>query len=129
MKLRASLGLVLLCLCPSMANADDSLYTARYATCMNNSGGVTVEMLNCIDEELVSQDARLNGAYKRLIGQLSPTRKKQLVVTQRLWIQYRDANCKFYADPEGGTAATVRANECVLTETAGRAKELEGSIE
>lgn len=94
--------------------ADDDLDTGRHTTCIEQSGGVTVEMLNCIDEELVSQDARLNGAYQRLKTQLTPARKQQLVAVQRLWIQYRDANCKFYADPDGGTFANLNANDCVL---------------
>ncbi len=92
---------------------------------MDKSGGVTVEMLNCIDEELVTQDGRLNGAYKKLTKQLAAARKSQLVAAQRLWVQYRDANCEFYSDPEGGTAAAIARNECVLTQTAMRAKELE----
>ena len=45
---------------------------------------------------------------------------------QRLWLQYRDANCQFYADPDGGTAAGVAAADCVLQMTAGRARELAG---
>lgn len=113
----------------SLAYGADDLYTGRYSTCMDDSGGVTVEMLNCVDEELVSQDARLNGAYKKLGSQLSSARKQQLVAAQRLWVQYRDANCKFYADPDGGTLANVSANECVLRETAERAKELDGMAE
>ncbi len=109
----------------SVVAADEDLYTGRYGNCMDQSGGVTVNMLNCIGEELASQDARLNGAYKKLRSQLTPTRKQALLTAQRLWIQYRDANCNFYADPEGGTLANLLANECVLRETAERAKELE----
>jgi uncharacterized protein YecT (DUF1311 family) len=47
-----------------------------------------------------------------------------LVEAQRAWIKFRDANCGFYADPEGGSAARVTANECFLNATADRAKEL-----
>ena len=92
---------------------------------MDKSGGVTVEMLNCVDEELITQDTRLNGAYKKLTKRVTAARKIQLVAAQRLWVQYRDANCQFYHDPEGGTAATIAGSECVLSQTAMRAKELE----
>lgn len=125
---KATLTLLLL-LTSSFAHAGDDLYTGRYSICMDASGGVTVEMLNCIDEELTSQDARLNGAYKRLGTQVTSARKQQLLAAQRLWIQYRDANCRFYADPDGGTLAGIGANECVLRETASRAKELENLAE
>ncbi|MDA1379611.1 lysozyme inhibitor LprI family protein [Plesiomonas shigelloides subsp. oncorhynchi] len=77
------------------------LFYKKYARCMDESGGVTASMLDCIGEETMTQDARLNGAYKKLGSQLAPDRKKQLVAAQRLWIQYRDANCRFYADPDG----------------------------
>lgn len=100
-------------------------YSSNYGKCMDDSGGVTVEMLNCIGEELERQDAKLNRVYKQLSSQVSPLRKKQLVTAQRNWIQYRDANCNFYADPDGGTLATVSSSECVLRETADRASELQ----
>ena len=60
------------------------------------------------------------------MAQLSPARKKQLQDAQRAWIKYRDANCNFYADPDGGTMATVNANDCFMSATEARAKELEG---
>ena len=111
------------------ASETDELYTKQFSTCMQKSGGGTVEMLNCIATEMRTQDARLNGAYKKLVGQLKADRKRQLVEVQRMWIKYRDANCSFYADPEGGTNATVSASDCMLTATANRAKELENLTE
>jgi uncharacterized protein YecT (DUF1311 family) len=70
------------------------------------------------------QDARLNENYKKLISKLPTERKNALVEAQRAWIKFRDANCGFYADPEGGSAARMTANECFLNATADRAKEL-----
>lgn len=122
----ATIALVLLSF---SAQAEDKLYSQRYSSCMDNSGGVTVEMHNCIGDEHASQDARLNQAYKKLTSQLSADRKKELLAAQRLWIQYRDANCKFYADPDGGTMATINAASCGLEMTAQRAKELENFAE
>ncbi|MBL0011041.1 MAG: DUF1311 domain-containing protein [Nitrosomonas sp.] len=93
---------------------------------MDKSGGVTVDMLDCIDAETNRQDARLNKAYKEAMPQLSQARKKQLQDAQHAWIKYQDANCNFYADPDGGTMATVSSNDCFMSTTASRAKELEG---
>lgn len=92
---------------------------------MDKSGGVTAEMLSCIGEELYVQDARLNSVYKKLGSQITPARKQQLTAAQRLWIKYRDANCNYYADPDGGTAEALFSSECVLRETTERANELE----
>ena len=117
--------LALLLLTTVITHANEALYTAQYSTCMDRSGGVTYAMLECIAEELNTQDARLNGAYQALRAALSAERKQSLLSAQRLWIKYRDANCAFYNDPEGGTLQRVMANECMLRETAERAKELE----
>ena len=73
--------------------------------------------------ETKRQDAQLNKAYKALMADLSPARKTQLQEAQRAWIKYRDANCGFYYDPDGGTLARVSANDCVMTSTAERARE------
>ncbi len=98
----------------------------QYSACMDASGGVTVAMLECIATETERQDSRLNRAYKDVMGQLSAERKQQLRQAQRLWIKYRDANCGFYADPDGGILATVNASDCIRSETTARANELEG---
>ena len=96
--------------------------TQEYSTCLEKSNGITIEMINCILAETRRQDARLN--YKRLILKLAIERKNALVEAQRAWIRFRDANCGFYADPEGGSAARVTAHECFLNATVDRAKEL-----
>ncbi len=108
------------------AHAGEALYDRTYGTCMDNSGGVTVEMHDCIGNEHARQDARLNNAYKNLAAQLSANRKNELLAVQRLWIRYRDANCKFHGDPDGGTMAGINAASCGLEMTARRARELEG---
>jgi uncharacterized protein YecT (DUF1311 family) len=104
--------------------AADREMTQEYSTCLGKSNGVTIEMINCILAETVRQDARLNENYKKLISKLPTERKTALVEAQRAWIKFRDANCGFYADPEGGSAARMTANECFLNATADRAKEL-----
>jgi uncharacterized protein YecT (DUF1311 family) len=104
--------------------AADREMTQEYSTCLGKSNGVTIEMINCILAETMRQDARLNENYKKLISKLPTERKNALVGAQRAWIKFRDANCGFYADPEGGSAARMIANECFLNATADRAKEL-----
>jgi uncharacterized protein YecT (DUF1311 family) len=100
-------------------------YSRTFDACMDKSGGVTVEMLNCISAETKVQDQRLNKNYKELMAQLSAARRKELTEVQRAWLKFRDLNCTFYADPEAGSIATVSSNDCVLAMTALRADELE----
>ena len=52
-------------------------------------------------------------------------RRADLRDAQRKWVAFRDANCGFYYDPEGGSAARLASKECVVTLTAHRAHELE----
>jgi uncharacterized protein YecT (DUF1311 family) len=104
--------------------AADTEMTQEYSICLEKSNEVTVEMINCILAETIRQDARLNENYKRLISKLVTERKNTLIEAQRNWIKFRDTNCGFYADPEGGSAARLTASECILNATAQRAKEL-----
>lgn len=112
--------------CTQVTLADDVGLTKEYSACMEHSGGVTMAMIDCISQETARQDLRLNRAYKVAMEQLTPARKKELQKAQRAWITFRDANCSFYADPEGGSMARVSANDCSLQTTASRARELEG---
>jgi uncharacterized protein YecT (DUF1311 family) len=91
---------------------------------MDKSGGVTAEIIACTSDEKARQDARLNENYNKLMSKLSAKRQKMLLEAQRAWIKFRDANCTFYFDPEGGTAALLAETGCFLQATADRATEL-----
>ena len=110
---------------PQIGATQDIGLSKQFSSCMDKAGGVTMDMLECIDAETKLQDGRLNKAYRAAMSPLSADRKKQLQQAQRAWITYRDANCGFYADPEGGSMARIIANDCFMSATATRAKELE----
>lgn len=95
-----------------------------YEVCMQQAIS-TLDMVTCISNEYEHQDQRLNDNYQQLRHQLSSERRDQLLTAQRAWITYKEANCGFYADPEGGTMARISANSCLLNETTQRADELE----
>jgi len=118
------LALALACV-SHLAAAQDIGLTKQFSVCMDKSNGVTSSMIDCLEAESKRQGARLNKAYKELMDQVSPQRKKQLQVAQGAWVTYRNENCNFYKDPEGGTMALVSANDCFMSATAARAKELE----
>jgi uncharacterized protein YecT (DUF1311 family) len=103
--------------------------TAEYSRCIDKAGGVDPAMLDCIDAETRRQDKRLNDVYKKLMSKLNPERKKQLLEAQRLWLKFTEANCSFYLDPDGGTAARLSASECPMVARARRATELELFLE
>lgn len=105
--------------------ADDIGLTPALDQCLDKAAGVTTEMVNCIGAETEIQDKRLNAAYQKALAVLTPARQKELQAVQRLWLQYRDADCKFAFDPDGGTMAHVESTGCFMTMTAERAQELE----
>jgi uncharacterized protein YecT (DUF1311 family) len=107
-----------------LTSAADREMTKEYLTCLDKASGVTFEMITCISAETKRQDVRLNEHYNKLISKLSANRKKVLLEAQRAWIKFRDANCRFYYDPEGGSSARVAADECLLNATADRVREL-----
>lgn len=125
---RVSVLAAFILLAPLQAAAETSKepsYTPQFKDCIERSAGVTSDMLNCIATETEIQDARLNAAYRVLMNQLPAYRQNQLQEVQRLWIEYRNLNCNFYADPDGGTAALLVSADCFLKATASRARDLE----
>jgi len=110
---------------PFTTSAQQTGSSKQFSVCMDKSGGITMNMIDCMTEENKLQDARLNKAYKSLIAELPPARKTQLLEAQRAWIKFRDANCDFYYDPDGGSMARVSASDCVMRTTTERARELE----
>jgi uncharacterized protein YecT (DUF1311 family) len=88
--------------------------------------GSTAEMVDCLGAKTARWDKRMTIAYQEALkNAASPLQHDQLRTAQRLWIQYRDANCLYYGMGEG-TIARVDAAECMRSMTEARARELEG---
>ncbi len=87
--------------------------------------GSTYEMVECLKAKTARWDRRMTVAYQRMLNAGEPRQREQLRVAQRLWIQYRDANCLYYGLGEG-TIARIEAGDCMLRITQSRALELEG---
>ena len=86
--------------------------------------GSTAEMVDCLAVKTARWDKRMTIAYQRVMKDAPAQQREQLRAAQRLWIQYRDANCLYYGMGEG-TIARVDAGECMRSMTEARAKELE----
>lgn len=113
--LTASLALLL-----SLSVSADPL-----SVCLEESGGVTVNITDCLSEELARQEERLNAAYREALSKVAGENQERLRAAQRLWIRYRDAACDFLGNLTGGSVDSIRQLECLLRETAHRANELE----
>ena len=95
----------------------------QYQQC-TDSGGSTVEMRKCNDDELRRQDYRLNNNYKKAMAVLDSRHRNELRKVQRLWIKYRDAKCNFLFGLTGGTMDLLAGGSCYVDMTAQRADEL-----
>jgi uncharacterized protein YecT (DUF1311 family) len=86
--------------------------------------GNTLEIVECLKAKTARWDRRLNAAYQQALNDAAPQQRTQLQAAQRLWIQYRDANCLYYGLGEG-TISRIDAGECMRNMTEARARELE----
>ncbi len=86
--------------------------------------GSTADMVDCLTVKTQHWDKRMSIAYQQAMKDASAQQHDQLRAAQRLWIQYRDANCLYYGMGEG-TIARVDAAECLRRMTEARARELE----
>jgi uncharacterized protein YecT (DUF1311 family) len=87
-------------------------------------GVSTPEIVDCVNARTAQWDKRMNTAYHKALKADGPRRQEQLRTAQRLWIQFRDANC-LYFDMGEGTIARIDAAECMRNMTEARARELE----
>jgi uncharacterized protein YecT (DUF1311 family) len=87
--------------------------------------GSTAEMVECLKAQTAQWDKRMTIAYQQVMKNAAAAQRDQLRAAQRLWIQYRDANCLYYGMGEG-TIARVDAGECLRRMTEARAREFEG---
>jgi uncharacterized protein YecT (DUF1311 family) len=93
-----------------------------------NQQSSTVDIVECLQKQTKVWDGRLNQAYQALTAMLksdqSAVQLDDLLRAQRLWLQYRNANCGYYGD-EQGTIRMVEGAECMRRMTQDRAIELQ----
>ena len=87
---------------------------------------VTADLSRCLLNARDSADAKLDHVYNKIRDKLETADAQCLVAAERLWIQYREANCsaerELYA---GGTASPPAQLACLEAMTRARTKELE----
>ena len=119
MMLRMAIGLAAVLALVSVVHAGDQGEPEQ------SCDGNTFQMVECLKAKTAQWDKRLNAAYQKAVQDAQPAQRDQLRTAQRLWIQYRDANCLYYGLGEG-TIARLDAGECMRSMTEARAKELDG---
>ena len=116
---RLSAGVLAIMALSSLAHAGDQGDPEK------SCDGNTMQMVECLKAKTAQWDKRMTIAYQQALKDASGKQQDQLRAAQRLWIQYRDANCLYYGLGEG-TIARIDAGECMRNMTKARAEEFEG---
>ena len=87
----------------------------------------TLAIVECVQAKTNVADQQLNATYKALQARIDASQRQPLLAAQRLWVQYRDANCGFYG-VQDGSIRQVQGAECIRAMTEDRARELEEAI-
>ncbi|HEU4386734.1 MAG TPA: lysozyme inhibitor LprI family protein [Blastocatellia bacterium] len=89
--------------------------------------GVTADLVECSLKKLADADAELNRTYRQLLSRLGDKKwEMKLRAAQQAWIKYRDTNCDYESEFNGGgSAVTFEYNFCLAEMTVGRTKELQ----
>mgnify|MGYP003582361441 CR=1 FL=1 len=94
-----------------------------YFRCINESDGITSNMLDCNGIEHARLVQRLNELYQHSLTGLSPTRQERLRKSHEKWTKAYPRECNREPEQkllEGGTLASVFYSACILTETDAR---------
>ena len=115
-------------LLPLLACASAPAWSQSPDPCKTQSN--TIEINACAKQEFDAQDRSLNIAYQKVLGQIrtesTQSTTQKLVAAQRLWVQFRDADCMARESLfEGGTVHTVVYLQCLRDHTVQRIKDLD----
>jgi uncharacterized protein YecT (DUF1311 family) len=108
----------------AMAVVASAAYAGDQGDPAQSCDGSMPEMAECLKAQTAQWDKRMTIAYQQAMKDAAAPRREQLRAAQRLWIQYRDANCLYYGMGDG-TIARIDAGACMRSMTEARARELE----
>jgi uncharacterized protein YecT (DUF1311 family) len=123
MNLKRSLFLFLTVLLMSAGSVSAQHMNANDAPCRTAGSGF--EETQCFVSEAKAADRELNAFYAQIRKVLAPVDQNKLQSAQRLWVQFRDANCAAERDLyEGGSAASMVYAACFAADARQRTAEL-----
>jgi uncharacterized protein YecT (DUF1311 family) len=129
-RVAAVIGGLLLLTSPLRAQSGDPKIACAKAS-------TTIEINFCAEQDFKAADARLNAAYKAMLGRVetgtdfdAKTKaglRAAIQDAQRKWLAFRDADCKEAVGREwtGGTGMSYAVYSCLTEKTAARTRELE----
>ncbi|MBN1087280.1 DUF1311 domain-containing protein [Erwinia aphidicola] len=87
------------------------------------------EMNKCFSSDYKEADKALNNTYQKTMKLTSGEQRNLLQSSQKKWISYRDADCKFQTyKSSDGSVSPMNTAICLQTKTEQRTKELESML-
>lgn len=117
---------LVLVLLPTLAQA--AQFSQEYEQCIEQADADTDSLIACDEQESARQDARLNQVYQQLMEALPEHRRPLLRESQRAWLLFKEADCKFRLNLDEGEAARLNASGCALSAINDRIDVLESEL-
>jgi uncharacterized protein YecT (DUF1311 family) len=103
---------------------------AQAADCARADDQATLD--TCAEHDRTQADAELNRLYKQVQDRLGSDgeQMKRLVATQRAWLAFRDAECKFVSQPgpEAGSIFPMVLANCLTSLTRKRSADFKSYL-
>ena len=116
----AALGAATLFVAHATAQAAD-------ASCKNPK--TQLELSACAGKDAQAADAELNHVYGQLIAKYDEPNRNALVLAERAWVVYRDAECSYEtALSIGGTIHPMMVALCMTAKAKARTKDLNDQL-
>ncbi len=107
--------------------ASDTAARAADASC--KTPRTQPELSACAGKDAQSADAELNRVYGQLIAKYDEPNRNALVLAERAWILYRDAECGYEtALSVGRTIHPMMVAHCMTAKAKARTKELNDQL-
>lgn len=88
-----------------------------------------LEMNQCAAQSYQKIDAELTAIYKKLSETAKDEQRNMLQTSQKKWIEFRDADCKFLSSGvEGGSAHSMILSNCLASMTESRIETLKSVL-
>jgi len=121
-------ALLLLLLAPPVLAAEGDPFSPAFRQCMEKAAGGTQAERACLFAETSDWDRKLTERYGQLMQARTGEDKASLQTAQRLWLKFRDANCRVKSQPPagqpGGPGSVNAMAYCLMRMTIVRAHEL-----
>ncbi|WP_308539042.1 lysozyme inhibitor LprI family protein [uncultured Pantoea sp.] len=89
-----------------------------------------LDMNQCANTEYKVADKELNQTYQKALKATSGEQKSLLQSSQRKWIEFRDADCKFQTFiSKGGSINSMNLSNCLLDKTKQRTDEFKKMLD